>query len=120
MKPYAATKQALADEYRLVVACFQAIGRMAGRYDREADRFRLEDRDIGRLAFGHLLALLKEDRVLAGGPRRENGQPLRVRDLALHQIQLVSGLEEREFSTEVWRGRYESLLKERMAVEEEE
>ncbi len=118
-KPYADTDQALADEYRLVVACLKAIGRMAGRYDPETGRFRLEDRGTGRLAFGHLLALLKEDRVLAGGPRRESGQPLRIRDLALHQIQLVTGLAERAFSTKVWQGRYESLLKVHMAVEEE-
>ncbi len=105
-RSYAAQPRAQNDEYQLVWAAINGLGEIAGRFKPQA----------GEYAAIELLRLLEDQRQLPGGPRRQDGKPHQVRDLALRKLQEITGLRELSYAPKRWRDLYHQWAQEQRFI----
>ncbi len=83
------------EEQRLMIEAFAALGRVAGVFGRPE----------ARQAFGEILRRLADDRPLPGAADPSQ----QVRQLALDQLQRLTGVGEENWNAPVWSRRYQEL-----------
>ncbi len=99
-----------AGRYRLIQSVIAALGGIAGRYDPQSRSVRVADGFAGKLAVGSLLSLLGSRDSVPGAPRNPDGSPMRLEDLVLRRLQLITGLRDSSGDPAIWRQRYAQLL----------